>query len=176
MTAYPCKWLAIAGASIESSISNPEQSFTGASNAPQGATCVLLFLECRDGDVFDGFLSSSTEAGRSAIVPARLPLGDAVTLRSVSGRPRGSHAVRVAISGISGLCQAHGAQECLLKADAALLYTKSVGARGLASNMKPFVPKMLPIELDWERLIRHIGPANRALANFDGGTPGRRRI
>ncbi len=34
--------------------------------------------------------------------------------------------------------------------------------------MRPFVPSSLPVKLDWERMISLIGPANRALANFNG--------
>ena len=34
--------------------------------------------------------------------------------------------------------------------------------------MDPFVPIDLPRDLDWESLIKLIGPANRALANFNG--------
>jgi len=38
--------------------------------------------------------------------------------------------------------------------------------------MDPFIPNELPVLIDWERLIRHIGPANRALANFNGALYG----
>jgi Fic family protein len=38
--------------------------------------------------------------------------------------------------------------------------------------MHPFVPEQLPVSIDWERLIRQIGPANRALANFNGALYG----
>jgi len=31
-----------------------------------------------------------------------------------------------------------------------------------------FTPDHLPVKLDWEGLIPLIGPANRALANFNG--------
>ena len=35
--------------------------------------------------------------------------------------------------------------------------------------MKPFRPEALPtLRIDWERLIPFIGPANRAIANFNG--------
>ncbi len=34
--------------------------------------------------------------------------------------------------------------------------------------MRPFVPSSLPIAFDWERMIAFIGPANRALANYNG--------
>ena len=34
--------------------------------------------------------------------------------------------------------------------------------------MNPFVPELLPIEVDWSALIPLIGPANRAIANFNG--------
>ena len=38
--------------------------------------------------------------------------------------------------------------------------------------MDPFSPDQLPVQIDWERLIRHIGPANRALAYFNGALYG----
>lgn len=38
--------------------------------------------------------------------------------------------------------------------------------------MDHLVPDELPVPIDWERLIRHIGPANRALANFNGALYG----
>lgn len=35
--------------------------------------------------------------------------------------------------------------------------------------MKPFIPHKLPLDnIDWIRLIKHIGSANRAVAKFDG--------
>src|SRR6266436_2340031 len=34
--------------------------------------------------------------------------------------------------------------------------------------MDPFIPEELPIKIEWEPLIRLIGPANRALASFEG--------
>ena len=35
--------------------------------------------------------------------------------------------------------------------------------------MKPYVPQALPLtDLDYARLIRKIGPANAALARYDG--------
>ncbi len=36
----------------------------------------------------------------------------------------------------------------------------------------PFVPRTLPLDLDWESLIPSIGAANRALASFDGALYG----
>ena len=40
------------------------------------------------------------------------------------------------------------------------------------SKIKPFIPRTLPLHLDWESLIPSIGAANRALANFDGALYG----
>lgn len=34
--------------------------------------------------------------------------------------------------------------------------------------MQPFTPELLPVRLDWERLIPYIGQANRAIAQYDG--------
>jgi Fic family protein len=38
------------------------------------------------------------------------------------------------------------------------------------TQMDPFVPEHLPVRLDWSAFIPLIGPANRAIANFNGAT------
>jgi len=36
------------------------------------------------------------------------------------------------------------------------------------AKIRPYIPPILPLQLDWESLIPLIGAANRALASFDG--------
>jgi Fic family protein len=57
----------------------------------------------------------------------------------------------------------------LCKLKSVLLYTKGLpGASVDAKKMDPFVPQTLPVDIDWQPLIPLMGPANRALAHFDG--------